>query len=225
MELYFTPGACSLAPHIVLREAQLSFELNQVDLATRKTTDGADFTAVNLKGQVPALVLDDGSVLTEVPAIVQYLADRHPEADLAPAPGTLARYRLQEWLNFVTAELHKSLGTLFRPDLPAGWEAIVKQTVATKLDYLERHLAEQDYLLDNRFSVADSYAFAIINWTHLFDIDLAPWRNVQRYMERIAARPAVREAMRAEGLAVAGTGAANEAEYTGATGDPGVQRA
>lgn len=225
MKLYFTPGACSLAPHIVLREAQLSFALDQVDLATRKTADGADFTAVNPKGQVPALLLDDGSLLTEVPAILQYLADRHPEADLAPAPGVLARYRLQEWLNFVTAELHKSLGTLFRPDLPAGWEVIVKQTVATKLDYLERHLAEQDYLLDDRFSVADSYAFAIINWTHLFGIELAPWRNVQRYMERIAARPAVREAMRAEGLAVAETGAANEAEYAGPTGDRGVQRA
>lgn len=200
MKLYFAPGACSLSPHIVLREADLPFELRKVDLASKKTQDNEDFLRINPKGQVPALELDDGSLMTEVPAIVQYLADRAPSARLAPAAGTMERYRLQEWLNFIASELHKSLGALFRPNLPGAWEATIKETVAGKLDYLNGHLAGNDYLLDDHFSVADSYAFAIINWADLFKIDIAAYPSVQAYMDRIYARPHVREALQSEGL-------------------------
>lgn len=200
MKLYFTPGACSLSPHIVLREAQLPFELQKVDLATKKTETGANFIDVNPKGQVPALELDDGSLLTEVSAIVQYVADRKPDTNLVPAAGTIGRYHLQEWLNFVTAELHKGLSPLFRPDMPPTARQIIKDTVASKFDYLDRHLANHQYLMDGHFSVADSYAFTIVNWSKLFDIDLAPWPNLKAYMDRIAARPSVQEAMKAEGL-------------------------
>lgn len=200
MKLYFTPGTCSLSPHIVLREAQLPFELSKVDLAARKTETGADFTAINPKGQVPTLELDDGNLLTEVPAIVQYLADRKPDTKLVPAAGTIGRYRLQEWLNFITAELHKGISPLFRSDLPDAARQIIKDTIALKFDYLDRHLANHQYLLDGQFSVADSYAFAIVGWAKLFDIDLVPWPNLKNYMERIAQRPSVREALRVEGL-------------------------
>ncbi|MBT8099132.1 MAG: glutathione transferase GstA [Gammaproteobacteria bacterium] len=200
MKLYFTPGACSLAPHIALREASLSFELHKVDLATKTVEGGANFLGVNPKGQVPALVLDDGKLLTEVPAIVQYIASLNPAAGLAPTNGSFARYRLQEWLNFITAELHKNLAQLFRSDLSQAAERYVRDTVATKFDYLEKHLARYDFLLDSGFSVADSYAFSIVNWTNFFSIELAPWLNLSQYMERVAARPSVREAMQAEGL-------------------------
>lgn len=200
MKLYFTPGACSLSPHIVLREAQLPFELSKVDLAARKTETGANFIDINPKGQVPTLELDDGSFLTEVPAIVQYLADRKPGTNLVPAAGTIGRYRLQEWLNFITAELHKGLAPLFRSDMPDAAKQIIKHTIASKFDYLDRHFADHQYLLDGHFSVADSYAFTVISWTRLFDIDLTPWPNLKNYMERIAARPSVREALKAEGL-------------------------
>lgn len=148
IKLYYYPGACSLAPHIVLRELGLDFELVAVDLATKTTRDGADFIHINPKGQVPALMLEDGSVLTEVPAIVQYLADRRPDLNLAPAPATLARNRLQEWLNFVTAELHKGLSPLFYTDLPEAARGFVIDHIAGKFDYLDRHLARNDFLLD-----------------------------------------------------------------------------
>lgn len=200
MKLYFTPGACSLSPHIVLREAQLPFELSKVDLAARKTESGANFNDVNPKGQVPTLELDDGSVLTEVPAIVQYLADRKPGSNLAPAAGATERYRLQEWLNFITAELHKGFGPLFRSDMPHAAQQLIKQTISSKFDYLDHHLANHQYLLNGRFSVADSYAFTIVSWSKLFDIDLTPWPNLQDYMQRIAQRPSVRDALKAEGL-------------------------
>lgn len=200
MKLYFFPGACSLAPHIVLREAGLDFDLEKVDLHTKLTASGTPFATISPKSQVPVLVLDDGSVLTEVPVILQYLADQTPDAELAPRAGTLQRYRLHEWLNFVSSELHKGLSPLFRPDLPAAWRQNILDTVAVRLDHLQRHLAHETYLLDGRFSVADSYAFTIVNWSNFFRIDLARWPAVQRYMQRIAARPAVRAALQAEGL-------------------------
>ena len=200
MKLYFTPGACSLSPHIVLREAQLPFELSKVDLAARKTESGANFNDVNPKGQVPTLELDDGSVLTEVPAIVQYLADRKPGSNLAPAAGTTERYRLQEWLNFITSELHKGLSPLFNSEMPQAAKQLIKQAIVSKFDYLDHHLANHQYLLNGRFSVADSYAFTIVSWSKLFDIDLTPWPNLQEYMQRIAQRPSVRDALKAEGL-------------------------
>lgn len=200
MKLYYYPGACSLAPHIVLRELGLDFVLDRVDLAGKTTQDGTDFLSINAKGQVPALALDDGSVLSEVPVIVQYLADRQPHAELAPAAGTFARYRLQEWLNFITAEVHKGFSPLFRADLPEPSKQYATENIARRFDYLDAHLAGNEFLLDDRFGVADSYAFAIVNWSNPFGIDLSPWANLRRYMDRIAARPSVRDSLQAEGL-------------------------
>lgn len=200
MKLFYTPGACSLAPHIVLREGSFRFELEQVDLASKKTAGGADFLAINPKGYVPALLLEDDGILTEVPVIVQYLADLRAESGLAPAPGSPERYRLQEWLNFIASELHKSLTPLFNPELPDAAQQIVRDTVAKKLSYIDRHLDGRKYLFEGQFTVADSYAFAIINWKNFFNIDLAAWPNVAAYYARIAERPSVHEAMLAEGL-------------------------
>ena len=200
MKLYFSPGACSLSPHIVLREAGLPFDLEQVDLATKKTKRGDDFTAVNPKGQVPALRLDDGATLTEGPAIVQYLADRAPAAGLAPANGTLERYRLQEWLNFITSELHKGFSPLFKPNTPDAYKAIARANLADRFGHLDRQLAGKSYLIGDRFTVADAYAFTVVGWSKYMKIDLAPWPNLNAYMERVAGRPKVQEAMKAEGL-------------------------
>ncbi len=169
-----------------------------VDLINKRTQDGGDFLKINPKGQVPALILDDGDLLTEVPAVLQYIADLAPDSGLAPPPHTRDRYRLQEWLNFVTAELHKGLGLLFKPDLPGAMRQIVLDTVATRFDFLERHLTGNDYLLNARFTVADSYAFTIVNWHNFFDIDLSPWPGLVRYMQRIGDRRHVQDAIRAE---------------------------
>jgi glutathione S-transferase len=200
MKLYFAPGACSLSPHIVLREAGLNFELEQVDTKTKKTKSGGDFWAVNPKGYVPALQLDNGEVLTEGPAIVQYLADQKPESGLAPKPGTLERYRLQEWLNFITSEVHKGFSPLFRPTTPEDYKPIAREALANRLGYLDKQLGGKQYLMGDRFSVADAYAFTVVNWTNFQKIDLAPWPNLKAYFERVRARPKVQEAMKAEGL-------------------------
>jgi glutathione S-transferase len=199
-KLYFSPGACSLSPHIALREAGLSFEMEQVDLAKKTTKSGGDFLKVNAKGQVPTLVLDSGETLTEGPAIVQYIADQAPKAGLAPANGTHARYHLQEWLNFVTSELHKGFSPLFGATTPDAYKQIVKDRLATRFDILEKHLAGNKYLLGDQFSVADGYAFTILGWGKYHNIDYAKWPNMQAYIDRIAARPKVQEALKAEGL-------------------------
>jgi glutathione S-transferase len=201
MKLYFAPGACSLSPHIVLREAGLNFELEQVDLRTKKTKSGADFLKVNPKGQVPVLVTDDGKMLTEGPAVVQYIADQKPEAKLAPPCGSFDRSRLQEWLNFITSELHKSFSPLFAPNTPEEYKTIIKENLAKRFAGLDAHLAENQYLMGSRFSVADAYAFVVVGWAKPMKIDLAKWRNLTAYLDRIAARPKVQEAMKAEGLA------------------------
>jgi glutathione S-transferase len=201
MKLYFAPGACSLSPHIVLREAGLNFELEQVDLRTKKTKSGADFLKVNPKGQVPVLVTDDGKMLTEGPAVVQYIADHKPEAELAPPCGSFDRSRLQEWLNFITSELHKSFSPLFAPNTPEEYKTIIKENLAKRFAGLDAHLAENQYLMGSRFSVADAYAFVVVGWAKPMKIDLAKWRNLTAYLDRIAARPKVQEAMKAEGLA------------------------
>jgi glutathione S-transferase len=201
MKLYFAPGACSLSPHIVLREAGLNFELEQVDLRTKKTKSGADFLKVNPKGQVPVLLTDDGKTLTEGPAIVQYIADQKPEAKLAPPCGSFDRSRLQEWLNFITSELHKSFSPLFAPNTPEEYKTIIKENLAKRFAGLDAHLAENQYLMGSRFSVADAYAFVVVGWAKPMKIDLAKWRNLTAYLDRIAARPKVQEAMKAEGLA------------------------
>jgi glutathione S-transferase len=201
MQLYYSPGACSLSPHITLREAGLTFDLEQVDLKAKKTKGGADYTQVNPKGYVPALRLDDGQILTEGPVIAQYLADQKPESGLAPAAGTMERYRLQEWLAFISTELHKAFSPLFKPDTPEESKRIAKDTIANRFDYLDRHLADKQYLTGDRFTVADAYAFTILNWSKPMEIDLSRWSNLTAYMERVAARPKVQEALKAEGLA------------------------
>jgi glutathione S-transferase len=201
MKLYYAPGACSLSPHIVAREAGIALDFERVDLGTNphRTETGADFTAINPKGSVPALRLDDGQLLTEGPAIVQYLADLAPKSGLAPAPGTLERYRLQEWLTFVGTELHKMFSPwLFHPESGEQAAQVARAKIAQRLALLDAHLALHPYLLGPSFSAADAYAFTIVGWTGPMRIDLAPFPHLQRYMDRIAARPKVREAMEVE---------------------------
>jgi glutathione S-transferase len=200
MKLYYSPGACSLSPHIVLREAGVPFDLEQVDLKTKKTKSGGDFLAINPKGQVPTLALDGGEILTEGPAIVQYVADHKPGAGLAPAAGTLPRYRVVEWLNYITSELHKSIGSLFSPTTPDAWKMVVKDSLPAKFAYVEKQLGDKPYLLGNEFSVADAYLFTILNWTNFLKIDLSGHAKLGAYMARVAARPKVQETLKAEGL-------------------------
>jgi len=200
MKLYYSPGACSLSPHIVASEAGIPLELEKVDLASHKTEGGQDFLSINPKGYVPALRLDDGSVLTEGPAIVQYLADRKPATGLAPSAGTIERYRLQEWLTFIGTEVHKNFGTLFNKASSDDAKQTAKANIAKRLGYLNEQLAERQFLLGSTFTVADAYAFTIVNWTNFVGIDLKPYPNVGAYMARIGSRPKVQETLRAEGL-------------------------
>ncbi len=200
MKLYYAPGACSLSPHIALLEAGIPATYVKVDTKTHKIEDGRDFYGVNAKGYVPVLELDDGQRLTEGPAIVQYIADQKPASGLAPAATSMERYRLQEWLNFITAELHKQFGLLFQPSTPADFKALVKERIGKRFDWLEGELKGRDYLLGNRFTVADGYLFVMLNWTDHVGIDLKRWPVLAAYRARIAARPKVREAMSAEGL-------------------------
>jgi glutathione S-transferase len=200
MKLYYTPAACSLAPHIVAREAGLKLEIEKVDLAGKKTETGADFSKINPKGYVPALGLDNGEVLTEVATLVQYLADQAPQSGLAPANGTMERYRLQEWLTFISTEIHKGFGPLWKPDTPAETKEAAKANLAKRFAYLDQHLANRSFLAAERFSAADAYLFTVVNWTNFHNIDLAPYSNLKAYVQRVAARPAVQQAMQAEGL-------------------------
>jgi glutathione S-transferase len=198
--LYFSPGACSLSPHIVLREAGLPFELEQVNLQAKKLKSGGDFLAINPKGQVPALKLDSGEILTEGPAIVQYVADQKPESGLAPKAGTIPRYHVQEWLNFITSELHKSFTPLFRPNTPEEYAKISKENLANRFSFLDKELGKRQYLMGDKFTVPDAYAFTVVGWSKHKDIDLSRWPNLKGYMDRVGARPKVQEAMKAEGL-------------------------
>jgi glutathione S-transferase len=203
MKLYYAPGVCSLAPHIVAREAGIPIELEQVDIRTspQRTESGSDFAEINSKGYVPVLRLDNGEVLTEGVAILQYLADLRAEAGLAPPAGTFERYRLQEWLTFISSELHKMFSPwLFHPEHGEQAATVARAKIAERLSLLDHHLDGRDYLLGERFTVADAYCFAIVDWTRLTRIDLAPWPNLATYTARIRERPKVREAMQAEGL-------------------------
>jgi glutathione S-transferase len=200
MKLYYTPGACSLSPHIVASEAGLAVDLVKVDLAEHKTESGEDYTTVNPKGYVPALRLDDGSVLTEGPAIVQYLADQKPGSGLIPAAGTIDRYRVQEWLNFIGTELHKNFSPLFNKASSDDVKNTAKTNINKRLAYLNDQLASRQYLMGGNFTVADAYAFTIVNWTNFVGIDLKPYPNLGAYMGRVAARPKVHETLKAEGL-------------------------
>ena len=201
MKLYFSPGACSLSPHIVLREAGLAFDLVKVDLKSKKLADGGDYLQVNPKGYVPLLELDNGQRLSEGPAIVQYLADQKPETGLAPKAGTMERYRLQEWLNFLSSEVHKQFSPLFNPATSEDWKQAVRTNLARRFDWLAPQLASRPYLLGERFTAADAYLFTLLNWCSFTGVDLGRWPALKEYHARVGARPKVREALKAEGLA------------------------
>jgi len=202
IKLYYSPGACSLSPHIVLREAGVPFEIEKVNLKTKKTDAGIDYDTINPKSYVPALVMNNGELLTEGPAIVQYVADLAPEKKLAPPAGTLERYRLQEWLNYISTEIHKSFSTLFNPEATEDIKGAAKARLSKRFGYAASALEEKNYLLGGTFSVADVYLFTMLRWAHPIGIDLSPWPGLKEYFNRVAARPAVISAMKAEGLPV-----------------------
>lgn len=200
MKLYFSPGACSLSPHIVAHELGLPLKLEKVDTQTKRTETDRDFWQINPKGYVPALELDNGEVLTEGPAIVQYLADLKPEGKLAPANGTLARARLQEALNYITSEIHKSYSPLFSDATPEATREERKAYLAKRYGFIEKILAKQPWLLGEHFTVADAYLFTVTRWADFVKLDLSAFPHVQAFQKRVAARPAVQAAMAAEGL-------------------------
>jgi len=200
LKLYYSTGACSLSPHIALREAGLEFTLEKTDLKTKQTASGGDIRKDNPKGYVPTLVLNDGDVLTEGPAIVQWIADQNPSSGLAPAAGTMARYHLMEWLNFITSELHKNYSPLFNPNAPEDYKKQVQVALATRYAYVNEKLAGKSYLMGEQFTVADGYLFTVTNWARIVKFDLTPYANVLAFQERVHARPKVQEALRAEGI-------------------------
>jgi glutathione S-transferase len=200
MKLYFSPGACSLASHIVLFETGLPFTTEQVDLRAKTTAGGADFNQINPKGYVPALELKDGTVLTEGPAIFQFLADLVPASNLAPANGTLERYQLVALLNFISTELHKNYSPLFNPQVGEEERALRHAALARRYAYIDHELAGKDYLTGDTFSVADAYLWTVSSWAGRVHVDLSPFRNLQAWMMRVGMRPSVQQALRAEGL-------------------------
>ena len=200
MKLYYSPGACSLSPHIVLHEADLQHETVMVSTKSHKLQDGTDYYGINPLGYVPFLVLDNGDTLHEGPAIVQYLADLAPEKNLAPANGTVARYHLQEWLNFIGTEVHKGFGPLFNPATPEDYKPLARASVLKRLAWVNEQLANKTYLMGDQFTVADAYFFTVTGWAQFVGLDISELENIQAYRERILARPAVQAAMKAEGL-------------------------
>ena len=200
MKLYYSPGACSLSPHIALHEAGLAFQAVKAPTKTHQLDDGTDYYTINPLGYVPLLELDDGTRLREGPAIVQYIADQVPHKNLAPANGTLPRYRLQEWLTFIGTEVHKGFSPLFNPAMPEEAKTLSKERLATRFKWIDAELAAKQYLMGDTFSVADGYLFTVTNWAKPVGIDLTPYANLLAYRERVGARPAVQTAMKAEGL-------------------------
>ena len=200
MKLYYSPGACSLSPHIVLAESGLAFDLEKVNLAAKKTEHGADYWKINPKGYVPTLELDNGQLLTEGPAIVQYLADLVPQKKLAAPAGTLERYRLQEWLNFISTELHKSFSPLFNPKAPDDWKSMVRELLNRRLEIVARQLEGRSYLMGEDFTVADAYLYTVLSWTKHVKLDLSSMPMLTSYMDRVATRPAVHATLVAEKL-------------------------
>ena len=200
MKLYLKPGACSLSPHIVLQELGLAHETEVVDLAKKVTASGANFLDINPKGYVPALTLDDGSLLTEGPAIVQYLADLHPEAKLAPPNGSLARYQLQSWLTYIGTELHKNFTPFFNPAASAEMKSQAGAMLQRRFALVESELASKSYLMGEDFTVADAYLFTVTSWAKFIKFDLSAFPPLQAFQTRVAARPAVQRALKAEGL-------------------------
>lgn len=200
MKLYYSPGACSLSPHIALEEAGLKYEAILAPTKTKTLPDGSDYRKVNPLGYVPYLVLDDGTGLREGPAIVQYVADQAPDRKLAPPAGSLARYQLQSWLNFISTELHKSFSPLFNPAFGNDVKEFFKAKIVDRLKWVDGELAGKAYLMGDDFTVADGYLFVVTNWTKPMQIDLSPFPNLLAFRERVAARPAVQRVMKAEGL-------------------------
>jgi glutathione S-transferase len=200
MKLYFSPGACSLSPHIILQETGLPFTIEKVDLRAKQTASGADYLGINPKGYVPALETDEGVLLTEGPAIVQYLADQVPEKQLAPAIGSMERYQLMSWLNFIGTEIHKNYSPLFNPAGSDESKDNARQNLAKRYAYVERMLEGREYLVGTRFSVADGYLFVVTNWSGMLKLDMSAFPNIAAFQKRIVARPAVQQAMKAEGL-------------------------
>lgn len=200
MKLYYSPGACSLSPHIALQEAGLAYTPVLASTKSHKLQDGTDFYTINALGYVPVLELDNGERLREGPAIVQYIADQVPDKQLAPANGTLARYRLQEWLTFIGTELHKGFSPLFNPATPEEYKPMVRERLQQRLQWVDGQLAGKQYLMGDQFTVADGYLFTVTNWTQPTKLDISGLANLAAYRERVGARPAVQAAMKAEGL-------------------------
>ena len=200
MKLYYSPGACSLAPHIVLRETELPFTLERVDTAKHTLASGGDYYAINPKGMVPVLELDDGERLTEGPVIAQYLADKAGNTQLMPAAGGLARYRVMEWQNYITSELHKSFAPLFTADFDASAKAVQSKLLRKKFEWVDSKLANASFLTGEQFTAADAYLFTVTRWANYVKLDLADLANLQAFLARVAARPAVQAAIKAEGL-------------------------
>jgi glutathione S-transferase len=201
MKLYYSPGTCSLSPHIALHEAGLKFDIEEVDLGTKKTKTGADYSKINAKGSVPALQLDNGQVLTEAAVVAQYIADQKPEANLMPRAGSTERYRALEWLNYIATEVHKGFAPLWSDATPDSYKQTVKENLARKFAYLDKALAGKKFLLGDQFSVADGYLFTILGWTKFMNMTLDAYPNLTAYLVRVAGRPAVQTALKAEGLA------------------------
>jgi glutathione S-transferase len=200
MKLYYGRGTCSLSSHIALREAKADFELVKVDTKTKLTEAGADFRAINPNGYVPVLELDSGERLAENGVILQYIADQYPSANLAPPAGTMARYRLLEWLTFISSEVHKNYSPLFNPAVPDEYKTMARAKLGERFNYVEKQLAGKQYLLEDAFSVADAYLFVCLNWSGAVNVDLAPYANLLAFQARVASRAATQEAMQAEGL-------------------------
>ena len=200
MKLYYSPGACSLSPHIVACEAELPLELIKVDLNNKLTETKEDFHQLNPNGYVPLLILDDGNQLTEGPAIVQYLADQTPDKKLIPLAGTFERYKVQQWLNFISTEIHKSFGLLFNPAASDATKELAVNILKKRLAIVAEQLSSQPYLLRETFSVADVYLFVTLSWGHYVNVDISRWPALARYADKISERPAVQKAMKAEGL-------------------------
>ncbi|MEO8330833.1 MAG: glutathione transferase GstA [Gallionella sp.] len=200
LKLYYVPGTCALCPHIVLHEAGVDFTLDKVNRSDKKTESGQDYNAINPKGYVPGLVMHNGQLLTEVAVVVQYIADQAPDKKLAPPAGTLEHYRLQEMLNFIATEIHKSYSPLFNPKLSEEAKTIMKERLNGRIGLAAKSLEGKDYLMGKDFSIADAYLYTVLRWSPRLGVDLATWPVLQKYMERIAARPAVKAALAEEGL-------------------------
>jgi glutathione S-transferase len=200
MKLYYSPGACSMAPHIVAREAGTKLDLEKVDIPNKKTSNGGDYWAINPKGYVPALQLDDGKVLTEVGVIIQYLADQKPESGLAAKAGSMERYHQMEAVNFAATEVHKQLGALFNPKMTPEMREVQMGTIERRFNALEKLLAGKQFITGDKFTIADAYLFTVLRWTVPLKVDLGKWPNIKNLLARVGARPAVQETLKAEGL-------------------------